>query len=417
MSAGLRLDARQTQTFKVSQLIGVLQMSADELDEHLADAGRDNPMLLVRSSRQAARVSGSISGIIEDTTADAASSLYDHVMRELGTLLLHEGPVRRVVLALIEDLEPSGWLGRPLSLIAQDLGLGEPTLLAALALVQKKVSPAGLFARDLADCLRLQLVERDLWTAEMARVVANLGAMERGGVQGVAEAAALPPARVTACLSAIRRCDPKPGAAFACDPTLAREPDVRVTWERGGWSVELPLAGHRDIRVAPLAAGQPCRGLREARMRARALKHALDLRRSAQERVVRALVDRQGDFFRDGPGALCPLTMAEIAAATGFNPSTVSRVLNGLLIEGPNGMFEARALCAGAASTGAGPSKPRVLTRIRALLRSEDPAAPLTDECLAGMLEAEGLAVSRRVVAKYRQELGLPPAHKRRQRP
>lgn len=417
MSAGLRLDTRQAQTFKVSQLIGVLQMSADELDDHLAEAARDNPMLLVGSSRHAARVSGGISGIIEETTADAATSLYDHVMRELGTLLMHEGAVRRVVVALIEELEPSGWLGRPLSLIAQDLGLSEPTLLAALTLVQKTVSPAGLFARDLADCLRLQLVERDLWTAEMARVVANLGALEHGGVQGVAEAAAMPLARVAACLSAIRRCDPKPGAAFDCDATLAREPDVRVTWERGGWTVELPLAGHRDIRVAPLSAGQPCRGLREARTKAKALKHALDLRRSAQEKVVRALVERQGDFFRDGPGALCPLTMAEIAAATGFNPSTVSRVLNGLLIEGPNGMLEARTLCAAAASSGAGPSKPRVLTRVRALLRAEDRAAPLTDECLAGILEAEGLSVSRRVVAKYRQELGIPPVHKRRNRP
>lgn len=418
MSFATRLHATQSQAFRMGHVISVLQMSGEELDEHLMQTARDNPLLVVRQRRRAAIRAGNTPDHAETGAADAPTSLYDHVLQELAGLIAHGGEMRRLVVALVEELEPTGWLARPVSEIAASLAMPEDLVERGLRLVQGRVTPAGLFARDLRDCLRLQLEDRGLWSPDMAAILTALDAMAHGGAEAVSRATGLGIEVVASHLARLRRLDPKPGTRFATDLTLMREPDVRVEPRGDGWVAILKSNFETQVSILPSATGDNSAGMRDALAQARMLKQALDLRHSALQQIMRHLLDVQGDYFRDGPCALRPLTQSAIAEKTGFHLSTVSRVMNGLLIEGPNGIVEARVLCARCAARsaeGAAP-KPRVLSLLRQVLAAESPALPLSDQQLSDLLRSDGLAVSRRVVAKYRQELGFAPAAQRRLR-
>lgn len=417
MSFRTQLRTRQAQVFRFGHLVSVLQMSAAELDEHLAETAQDNPFLVLRSRRSGGRSLVSTTEIIETVASDQATSLQDHVLRQLAGPISRGGELARIIIALVEELEPSGWLGRPLAQLAAQLGLAETVIEAALSFVQRQIEPAGLFARDLSECLRLQLQERDQLDDPMRCILDHLPALEKGGVDGLARASGLPRQQVRDCLATIRRLDPKPGARFETDPTLMRAPDVTVERGETGWSIRLNASLECNLDRFK-RAGRSSNDMQAALAQARNLKQALVMRRSAMQQIMRAIVARQEAFFLDGHEAIKPLTMTEIATATGFHLSTVSRVLDGLLIEWRGGIIAARDLCArrSALACQNGPAKPRVVSRIRALLRDEDPLAPLSDRRLSELLVQEGIAVSRRVVTKYRQEIGAAPATSRVER-
>ena len=418
MSLSTRMRTGQAQVFRMGHVINVLQMSSEELDDLMCRTVRNNPLLTVRERQRAASRAGDAQELLETSCADTPTSLYDHVFRELAGLIAHGGPMERLIVALVEELEPSGWIGRPVSEIAAKLGLGCDLVETALKLVQRRVSPAGLFARDLTDCLRLQLEDRELWDEEAEAVLVHLGALETGGPEALAKAVGMDSETVLEHLARLRRLDPKPGSRFASDLTLMREPDVRIEPNGDGWRLIFKSIFETDVAVLPSTACDGSSELRQALREARALKQALDLRQSALKRIVKTMIEVQGDFFRDGPEALQPLTQATIAERTGFHLSTVSRVLNGLLIEGPNGLVPAQMLCPRCSARNAegGAAKPKVMARLRTLLTADGPGCPLSDQRLSERLSAEGLVVSRRVIAKYRQELGFATAAQRRLR-
>ncbi|NVK59300.1 MAG: RNA polymerase subunit sigma-54, partial [Rhodobacteraceae bacterium] len=123
MSPSTRLQVSQSQVFRMGHVISVLQLSGDELDEHLLQTAQSNPLLVVRRRRQTAIRAGSAHDLIDSTFADRPTSLYDHVLRELAGLAGRGAAMERLILALVEELEPSGWLGRPVPQIAERLGL------------------------------------------------------------------------------------------------------------------------------------------------------------------------------------------------------------------------------------------------------------------------------------------------------
>lgn len=413
MSLGLHLRAKHSQVFRLGQVVSLLQMSSGELSELLAQEAQDNPMLVLRP-RPAAGLSAT--DLLEMTAVEEANSLYNHVFRELAGLMSSSPAMERLITALIAELEPSGWLGASTGDIAKSLDLSVDLVETALNVVQKRIEPAGLFARDLQDCLRLQLEDRGMMNESFAAILSCLALLETGGVSALVKACGLDPDQVMACLDALRELDPKPGSAFVTDQTLLRQPDVRITPSDDGWDIEFLSSFQSDIQISQLPRQGRTSDTSDALARARALKHALDIRVSALKQVVGELVKHQGDYFRDGASALVPMTMSNIAKDTGFHLSTVSRVMNGLLIEGPCGIVAARTLFSGPAAAGCAHSKTQVQARIRALLSGEDPSRPMSDRRLAVLLQAEGIPVSRRVVSNYRQDSGILAAAKRRRR-
>lgn len=418
MKLSTRLNVRQSQGFRLGQVPTILQMSGEQLDDHLLQAARENPFLVVRRRRGITLHASNMDDILDLGAAAEPSSLYEHVTRELAGLLSHGGPMERLVISLIEALEPTGWLGHHVEDIAAELCL-EPRLVEnGLRLVQRRVTPSGLFARDLRECLQLQLEDQGLMNDDMGCLLDSLGLLERGGAVALAGATGLSLTVVERQLALLRRLDPKPGTRFSTDPTLAREPDVRVEPRGNRWVAILKSSVETQISLQAAAAGKGSPEVQQALAQARALKQAIDLRHNALKQIMQIILAVQGEFFREGAQALRPLSLSAIAQKTGFHLSTVSRVLNGLLIEGPNGIVAARTLCphSAAHTRTNGPSKPRVIARLRKALANENPSCPMSDHSLSELLAAEGLAVSRRVVAKYRQELGFSSAAQRRRR-
>lgn len=412
MSLALGHATRHTQSFVLHQSMTLLRLTTAEMTEVLVKAAEVNPHLVLRRPRRRFLVGFGSTDALEATAAEGAPSLIAHVERDLADLLGRGGMLARVITCLMEELEPSGWISVDLRAIARRLQIRETLVEATLKLVQERVTPAGLFARDLRECLRLQLVERGEISPQMDAILAHLDLLQEGGPDLLAARTGLDPEVVRAFVADLRTLDPKPGARFDFDPALTREPDARVTREGGAWTVRFNRDTEPSVKVAAMPSAGP--DLAAALKQARGLKYALDLRRSATRQVIEALVSRQAGYLEHGTTALRPLTMAELAEATGFHASTVSRVLNGYLIETPQGVIAAKDLCPGSVSRLGAHSKAQVMARIRALVAAEDPSEPLSDVCLAQRLRAEGIAISRRVAANYRQECGIPRAALRR---
>ncbi|WP_138465853.1 RNA polymerase subunit sigma-54 [Poseidonocella sp. HB161398] len=417
MAVALAHQQGLRQGFALRLSVSLLALPAAELEAHLAALAAANPLLVLARPR-AGRWSGQgASDRLEAMAAEAQPSLIAHVMQELHGLLARDGPEARLVLALIGELEPTGWLGRAPGEIARELGESAETAEAVLRKVQRMASPAGLFARSLGECLALQLEEEGALDPQMRAVLGNLGELETGGPRALARRAGIGEEVLAACLARLRRLDPKPGARFQDDPVPMRPPDAVVALGPEGPELAFGQEAQPRVRVAALPPGPRSPEMAAALKEARAVCQALELRQGALREVIAALVSMQKDYFRDGRAALRPLRLADIAAATGFHASTVSRVLNGFLIEGPQGIVAARDLLCGAVSkSGSGCSSARVGARIAEILRREDPAAPVSDTRLAELLAAEGIEVSRRMAARYRARSGFASAASRRLR-
>ncbi|MGP6085864.1 RNA polymerase factor sigma-54 [Antarctobacter jejuensis] len=416
MNLALGHSTSQTHSFVLHQSMSLLRLTAAEMTELLTETAQSNPHLLVRRPRRRFLMGVGSTDILEQTAESGDHSLFAHVEVELADLLSKGGMLARVVTCLMEELDPSGWMTADPDDLARLLGIRTELVLATLQLVQKRVSPVGLFARTLSECLYLQLQEEGEVSAAMNAVLAHLPVLETGGAAALAKAAGVTPADLRECLDRLRRLDPKPGARFGGDASLARAPDARVARERGRWLIRFNRETEPSVEIAPIPRTSDNPELAECLKQARQLKHALDLRHSATRKVIEALVAFQSGFLTHGPMALRPLTMGYVAGATGFHPSTVSRVLTGYLIETPQGVMEARLLCPGAAAGRGGTHcKRQVMARICALLADEDPQAPLSDGDLVAMLQGEGVAISRRVAANYRKDCGFPRAALRRQ--
>lgn len=431
----LRQSRALAMTPELRDAIGLLRMSNAELSVHLAMLARTNPSLRIerptaelvatlwdrtgapgaaeaeRRFPQTAR--GSTQGLIETAPAPA-SGLHDHA-RHQAALILRDPADLRIAAHFIEALESSGWLGEPLAAIAAAAGCDLHRAEAVLARLQQ-AEPAGLFARSLAECLTLQARDRGMMTPAFAQVLGNLPMLAEGDLAGLARIAGCDVAEVRGILGQIRRLDPKPGARFDPAPQPLREPDLIVRQRRGGWLVELNRSTLPGVFVAEPGAVSGEGGDPAA---ARWLEHAVARRNQTLLRIGEAVVARQARFLTEGPEALRPMRLADLAAATGLHESTISRAGAGLLLATPRGTVALRALFSAALrgnGAGAEVAAAAVRHRVAAMIAAEDAASPLSDAQIAGRLSQGDVRIARRTVAKYREQQGIPGSADRRRR-
>lgn len=411
------LQAAQKRGFALRQSMDVIRMTGPELLSHLAAVAQRNPLVELRDSSGGAwGGAGGTIDVISDLAVAQVDGLAAHVLAQIGPLLGQGDLHSQLIAAFVDELEPSGWIGGDVAQVAARCNCAQATAEAVLQHLQASVEPAGLFARDLAECLRLQADERGVLTPQMTAVIAGLGRWGGGALSDLARLARCSEAEAQECLIALRRMDPKPGAQFENDATLGREPDVLLRPVEGGWDIALNTARLPSIHVTPVPRTARSAPLKEALSEARDLTSALDMRRSAILMIMGEIVRLQADVFQDGLARLAPMSMAEVADAVGVHASTVSRVLNGLLIEAPCGVIAARELFDTAVGAdGQQHARASIMARMRALLSQEDRAKPLSDTRLTELMRAEGVDVSRRTIAKYRSSMGVaPPAERRR---
>lgn len=353
-----------------------------------------------------------------DETAAAQPGLIAHVTTAIQAMALPRGS-HRIALALVEALEPSGWLGLSTAAIAADLALPEAEVTAVLTRLQT-VDPAGLFARNLAECLTLQAGDLGLLDREMSVILHNLDLLAAGDLARLAALCGCDEAGVVRRFRIIRALNPKPGSDFSqANPAHAREPDLVARPLKGGrWQVALNRSALPALEVVadPPAGSRP-----EGLQAARALHHMLAARNDTLLQVGREIARRQIGALAQGPGALAPMTMAEVAETLGLHVSTISRVVAGASLDSPHGVWWLRRMFSGARGAGkAGGDGPRAAAaalrhRLGCIVASESAEAPLSDVALAERLAQEtGVTLARRTVAQYREAEGIPPAHRRR---
>lgn len=438
LQIGLTQGAAPQMTAEMRQAIGLLQMGNETLARHLAALA--NPHLeIIRSARPVAAARGHWldlmrivddapprggpreppamggSGLEEALTAAAPPGLAAHVAGQLG-LLLRDAEDRRIAGHFLEALEPSGWLGDEVPAIARRARCTTDRALDVLARLQQ-AEPAGLFARGLAECLRLQAADRDLLTPAFAALLDNLPLAAEGDLDALALACGVPRAEVPGLMRQLRGLDPKPGAAFGDAPAPIRRPDLVIRRVPEGWLVELDAASQPQVVVRADAEGGGAEALRAARW----IDHALRRRNATVLAVAAELVARQQRFLQAGPAAMAPLTAADLAAATGLHRSTVDRVTAALTAEVKGRVIGLRDFLS-APLPGAGPDRLPVATAaarhlLARIVAEEDRQAPLSDSQIADRLAAAGIRVARRTVAKYRGEAGIPPQDQRRRPP
>lgn len=329
-----------------------------------------------------------------DGIAAASDSLIGHILRQIGGLRLT--PRQRVLaLMLTEALEPTGWLVVDLGRLTRACGVAQDEMEAVLRLLQT-LEPSGVFARSLAECLRIQAIDAGSATEAVLAVLERLPRLADGDVAGLARDAGLPLAEIERAVRQIRALNPKPGLAFTGPMPPAFPPDVMARRTATGWRAERhPALPRLEVYKA---AGDPTV--------ARLWHQAIERRADLGVAIANLVLTRQQAFL-DGKGDLLALTSAELAKATGMHVATVNRVLKGTTMATPSTTGPLRLWTARPVQAEGGPSTIAAKRSLARLL--SDPAhASLSDAGLSHLLSELGIRIARRTVAKYRAELTGP---------
>ncbi|MEZ5651753.1 MAG: RNA polymerase factor sigma-54 [Burkholderiaceae bacterium] len=365
-----------------------------------------------------------------DWVANIASQdgLREHLQLQLLELSL-SADERGLVAALIDSLDDRGYLADSLETVAGALNLTSDhsgLLDKALGILQA-MSPAGVGARDLRECLQLQLDriasdEPGWWLARKVvdEHLDHLGGQNRRNLPSTLDVS---PQEIDQALTLIRSLEPRPGRAFDESRVDYVVPDLELMKIRGQWRVKatraiLPRLQINEAYAAAIGGDRESdhRALGEKLREARWLIRSIEQRASTIERVGEAIVDRQSRFFDHGDIGLKPMTLAEIADAVGVHESTVSRVVNNKYMATPGGLVPLRRFFGSSVSTTAGRacSAAAVKAMILQMVEKEVPGEPLTDHQLTDLLARKGVRIARRTVSKYRYAIGVEPYEMRR---
>lgn len=432
-----RLSQRLSLTPRMRQSLSMLQMPAFELDSFLERQAVENPVIDLGALDTPdfdweAELGYPATPDDTDKFATAMSpiTLREDLLAQVGAMDL-DGRVRAVVEYLVDSLDERGYLPEdmvPSSIADQDLRV---TFARGLA-VLKSLEPAGVGAHNLAECLKLQLA-RTMVAPEVCYLIVDecLEQVAAGSVRAIASRMGISVQDAVSCCEIISSLEPIPsrGLNTATDAGFVKPEAVVRATETGGLEVERVTrwtdkvriqVEYEDVRVRP---GDPVSEFVTEHMRAaRQLIDDVRLREDTISRVISVIVERQREALFDGRAALVPMTMEEVADGLGLSTSTVSRAVQDKWILAPYGMMPLRAFFTKASYVQEGRGAGNAITseavkaRIAELVGEEDATKPLSDQVMCDRLVSEGIDISRRTVAKYREAMGIPGASKRKRR-
>lgn len=331
---------------------------------------------------------------------------------------------------IIQTLDENGYMTFSPEEIAEQLNVSTELVEDARRLIWS-FDPPGVAAVDLKECMKIQLETIGKLDPQIEKIIEDhLEEIARGRFSTVARAVGMTVGEVSDAAELIRSLEPKPGRSFFSAETAHYiVPDVTV--EKSGGRYQVKINSHtaprliirndyrtmlrdadRDSRVADFLAER----LNSASWLIRSIEH----RRETMYKIVTAITEVQEEFFEKGIRYLKPMTMKQAAEMTGVHESTVSRAVNGKYLQCPQGIFELRYFFSGTSSfagkDGQSATSEGLKSMIVKLVEAEDRASPLSDRSIAEAILIKGIAVSRRTVAKYREELGIPTSSARRRR-
>jgi RNA polymerase sigma-54 factor len=335
-----------------------------------------------------------------------------------------EPDVRLAAEEIIGNLDEDGYLRATLEEMAEKTRLSAAVFEKALALVQT-FDPPGVGARDLRECLLIQLREQaepDPLAIEILE--SHFEAFQRCKYAEIARALKRDPDRVQEAVEEIANLEPKPGRRFAPSDTRYVVPDVYVHKTDDGYAIVLNDDGIPRLRINPYYRSMLGRDKEDGARRyvEDRLRSAIWLIKSVHQRqrtlyrVTDSIVKFQKDFLAGGLPHLRPLSLRDVAEDIGMHESTVSRVTTNKYVQTPQGLFELKFFFHSGIATGRGEmvSSISVKKMIQDLVAQENLQKPLSDQEITRALKQSGLSIARRTVAKYREELGILPSHQRK---
>ncbi|MBI1274757.1 RNA polymerase factor sigma-54, partial [bacterium] len=312
----------------------------------------------------------------------------------------------------------------PLEQVATTLGCEEDDVEEVLEALQE-LDPAGVCARNLAECLALQLKDKGEFTPAFGVMLEKLELIARGEIEQVAKACGVSKEKLGEMLKTIRTLDPKPGLQYGDSQTSILPPDVIIRANKsGGWDVTLNhdtlpkvLINQRYVsRIEGSArAAEAKKFLNEKLNHANWLIKAIDSRANTLLAVATEIVSKQSMFFKYGVRHLKPLTLRQVAEVTGVHESTVSRVTTGKTLSSPRGTYDLKYFFTShVEQDGDALSSEAVKAHIQKLIANEPADKPLSDDSITEALEAMGIDIARRTVMKYREAMGIGSSVERR---
>ncbi|MEH6641839.1 MULTISPECIES: RNA polymerase factor sigma-54 [Halomonadaceae] len=463
-SLQLRIGTQLTMTPQLQQAIALLQLSTLDLRQEIQQALDANPMLEQEDEfgEQAASepkeeewsesipTELSVDSDWSDTYQDmgshggtssegpdferqaAGQSLHGHLLWQLA--MTDFGAREQLVAeSLIDALDANGYLTQPLNDIREGLraqgvdGLSQREVETILLKLQQ-FEPTGIFARDLRECLMLQLAtlpdDTPLLVPARRLVRQFLEALGKDDMRLLKRRLGLDDDQLADVILLIRSLDPRPGSAYGDTDDSYVTPDLVVRHDHEGWHLELNPEALPRLRIQPDYASlikradksQDNQFLKEHLQEARWLIKSLSSRNDTLLRVGREIITRQIGFLEHGEEAMKPLILADIAEAVEMHESTISRVTTQKFIHTPRGVFELKYFFSSQVSgqDGDSHSSTAIRARLKKLVQEEPPGKPLSDSRLVTLLGEGGVQVARRTVAKYREAMGIPSSSERR---
>ena len=372
----------------------------------------------------------------EDSDFERASvtppSLREHLLWQVNLTPLSDRD-RAIAMTIVDDLDGAGYLTSSLDELASVVGTAiadqvEADEVQAILRLVQGLEPNGVAARDLRECLLLQLGQLPAdtpWLVETRRCVADFMDMLAGrDYNQLMRRLKLAREELAQVIALIQSLNPRPGSQYSEEQTEYIVPDVFVYKYKDRWRVELNAETMPPLRVNPYYAGMIKRAdnsddnnsLRTHLQEARWFIKSLQSRSETLLRVATAIVERQRAFLEHGEEAMKPLVLHDIAEVLEMHESTISRVTTRKYLHTPRGIFELKYFFSSHVSTtlGGEASSTAIRAVIKKLIAAENVQKPLSDHKIAELLADQGVQVARRTVAKYREAMSIPPSNERK---
>jgi len=362
-----------------------------------------------------------------ETFLSSPVTLSDHLHSQLALIALPEA-VRDAAEGIIGNLDENGYLTSTSEEIATAEGHDAAVMAEALKVVHS-LDPAGVGSADLRECLLLQIESRNGKDGLAWKIVADhLKMVELRQFKELAKALHRPQEHIDTAIDVIRHLDPRPGLRYSGPGARQVEPDVYISKDGDDYLIQINDEDVPQLRLNPQYRRMLDRNqepdkevrnyVKERYASAIQLMKNIEQRKQTILRVCQSIVRRQMDFLEHGIDELKPMMIKEIAEEIGVHPSTVSRAVSSKYAHTPQGVFELRYFFSEAVQGPSGGGTPLLILkrRVKKMIEEEDTAHPLTDEHITERLQAEGIQVTRRTVAKYREDMRIPSTHQRRVR-
>lgn len=469
----LRLSQQLAMTPQLQQAIRLLQLSTLELQQELQQALESNPLLEQIDTHEeidtretqdsetldtadaleqkempeelpldaswdtiytAGTPSGTSGDYIDDELpvyqGETTQTLQDYLMWQVE-LTPFSDTDRAIATSIVDAVDDTGYLTVPLEDILESMGDEEIDIDEVEAVLKRiqRFDPVGVAAKDLRDCLLIQLSQFDKttpWLEEARLIISDhLDLLANHDFCTLMRVTRLKEDVLKEAVNLIQSLDPRPGQSIQTGEPEYVIPDVLVRKHNGHWTVELNSDSIPRLQINQHYASM-CNNarndgdsqfIRSNLQDAKWLIKSLESRNDTLLRVSRCIVEQQQAFFEQGEEYMKPMVLADIAQAVEMHESTISRVTTQKYLHSPRGIFELKYFFSSHVNTEGGgeASSTAIRALVKKLIAAENPAKPLSDSKLTSLLSEQGIMVARRTVAKYRESLSIPPSNQRKQ--